>query len=165
MSVRSTKINQDVSSTLSIKMFPQNSRTIIIQDCMGKRLIYQSESNWAKLVLVHLLPGGDTIFMGNISQKDIFRNKLLPKSAFWKDVLLAWVKLNYMENTTMDKIDQQPIWYNSKIQIQDKVIFYKTWVDDAGMHCIKRLTDDRGIMLTYDQFCAKYQVNINIMQF
>ncbi len=74
-----------------------------------KRLVYKSEYNWAKLALVHLPPGGDTIFKVNISQKDIFISKLLPKSAFWKDVLLAWVKLNYMENTPMDKIDQQPI--------------------------------------------------------
>ncbi len=44
-------------------------------------------------------------FKGNISQKDILRSKLLPKSAFWKDVLLAWGKLNYMENTPMDKMD------------------------------------------------------------
>ncbi len=57
----------------------------------------------------------------------------------------------------MDKIDQQPIWYNSKIQIQDKV--------DAGIQCIKELKDDRGIMLTYDQFCAKYQVNIKFVLF
>ncbi len=64
----------------------------------------------------------------------------------------------------MDKIDQQPIWYNSKIQIQHKVIFYKTWVD-AGIQYIKDLKDDRGIMLRYDQFCATYQGNINFMQF
>ncbi len=49
----------------------------------------------------------------------------------------------------MDNIDQQPIWYNSRIQIQDKVIFYKTWMD-AGIEYIKDLKDDRGIMLTYD---------------
>ncbi len=91
-----------------------------------KRLVCQSESSWTKLALVHLTPGGDTIFKGNISQKDICRSKLLPKSAFWKDVLLALINLNYIENTSVDKIDQQPIWYNSKIQIQDKVIFYKT---------------------------------------
>ncbi len=90
-----------------------------------KRLESQSEYNCAKLALVHLPPGGGTIFKGNISQKDIFRSKLLPKSTFWKDVLLAWVKLNYMENTSMDKIDEQPIWYNSKIQIQDKAYFTK----------------------------------------
>ncbi len=64
----------------------------------------------------------------------------------------------------MDKIEQQPIWYNSKIQIQDKVIFYKTWVD-AGIQYIKDLKDDRGIVLRYDQFCATYQVNINFMHF
>ncbi len=70
-----------------------------------QRLVCQSESNWAKLAIVHLPPGGDTIFMANISQNDICRSKLLPKSVFWKDVLLAWVKLNYIENTPADKID------------------------------------------------------------
>ncbi len=44
------------------------------------------------------------------------------------------------------------------------MIFDKTWVD-AGIQCIKDLKDDRGIMLTYDQFCAKYQVDINFMLF
>ncbi len=46
-----------------------------------KRLLCQSESNWATLALVHLPPGGDTIFKGNITN-DIFRSKLLPKGAF-----------------------------------------------------------------------------------
>ncbi len=44
------------------------------------------------------------------------------------------------------------------------MIFYKTCAD-AGIQCTKDLKDDRGIMLTYDQFCAKYQVNIIFMQF
>ncbi len=57
---------------------------------MGKK------ANWAKLALVHLPPGGDIIFKGNISQKDICRSKLLRNSAFWKDVLLAWVKLTFL---------------------------------------------------------------------
>ncbi len=114
-----------------------------------KKLVCQPKSNWVTLAFSHLPPGGDTISIGNMPQKDIFKSKLLQKCVFWKAVLLVQVKLNYMENTPMDKIDKQPIWYNSKIQIQDNVIFYKTCVD-AGIQYRKDLKDDRGTMLTYD---------------
>ncbi len=43
-----------------------NMPNIQYQDTWVKRLVCQSKSNWAKLALVHLPPGGDTIFKGNI---------------------------------------------------------------------------------------------------
>ena len=44
----------------------------------------------------------------------------ITKAPFWQDVLKAWGKLNY--KTIVDNLDQEILWYNSHIRINEQLI-------------------------------------------
>ena len=63
-------------------------------------------------------------------QQDIWRANICPEdvmnlritSTFWKDVLYSWSCYNYF---TEKRIDNQIIWYNSQIRIDNKTVFWR----------------------------------------
>ena len=69
---------------------------------------------------------------------------------FWKEVL------QYMAEFQISKFSKS-LWLNSEIKIDGKEVFYKTWYS-KGIHNIQDLLDDMGNMLSYDQFCEKYEL-------
>ncbi len=68
-------------------------------------------------------------------------------------------KQNLVEDT-----DKQQVWYNSMIKIQDSVIFFEHWYA-AGVQFIGDLKSDISTILIHQQFNAKYQMNVNCVQF
>ncbi len=128
------------------------------------RIIQNSESSWATLAFKQLPPGDTAIFYGNISCKDILKQKLTRKDTFWGEVLLAWAELNYCENVQVSRADNQSIWYNSHIKVQNKVVFYKSWYN-AGIKIISDLKDENGNLLSLEQFGDKFRVHVNFIQY
>ena len=59
------------------------------------------------------------IFDCNLHPKDV--DTLEINNSFWSDMLKAWCTLNYTEEAEIDHI----LWYNSKIRIQNRVVFWK----------------------------------------
>ncbi len=53
-----------------------------------KRLWQDMNSSWACLAVKQLPPGGTAIFSGNMTCKDIEKNKLAKKGTFWGEVLI-----------------------------------------------------------------------------
>ena len=84
--------------------------------------ILKTEQEYAKIVYHQLRCEelGEDIWRCNLYKKDIVKMK--SKSDFWKDVLVAWNKYNICEGR---KVENQLIWYNSEIRIQDKPFFWR----------------------------------------
>ena len=68
----------------------------------------------------------DDIWRCNLCEDDVKIFKSHGYNEFWIDVLECWCKYNYYINT---RIENQIIWYNSKIRIKGKPIF---WADVYG---------------------------------
>ena len=76
---------------------------------------------------------------------------------FWKEVLQYMTEFHGVIPYENKEILKKPLWLNSEIKIDGKEVFYKTWYN-KGIHNIQDLLDDMGNMLSYDQFCEKYEL-------
>ena len=56
------------------------------------------------------------------------------------------------------------IWYNKEIKIDKKCIFYRQWYE-RGVRYIHDLTDEYGKILTYENFCQKFNFNLSVLNF
>ena len=56
----------------------------------------------------------------SINPKDVGRMRI--KSQFWEDTLTSWSEYNYYRNV---RIENQIIWYNSKIKINQKLVMWR----------------------------------------
>ena len=56
----------------------------------------------------------------------------ITKAPFWQDVLKAWGKLNY--KTIVDNLDQEILWYNSHIRINEQLISWKKTIENGLLY-------------------------------
>ena len=57
-----------------------------------------------------------------------------------------------------------PIWFNNKIMIDNKSIFYKDWFE-KGVRSINDLINEDGTYLTLDQFQGKKHIVVNVFNY
>ena len=62
----------------------------------------------------------EDIWRCSIKKEDVQKMKIT--SDFWKQVLAAWSEYNYYLN---QRVENQIIWYNSSIRIQNKIFFWR----------------------------------------
>ena len=78
-----------------------------------------------------------------------------PKNTFWKDVLLSWEKVIEKElKFNWHFFLVSPIWFNNKIMIDNKSIFYKDWFE-KGVQSINDLINEDGIYLNFGSVSRK----------
>ena len=99
--------------------------------------------------------GGEVIFRGNISYKDI--SKMGITSEFLINVLQAWSKINYKE--TLENIGKEMVWNNSRIKDNNQeMFFYKSWYD-RGIQYIEHLYNYRDrTFYDFQSFKNLYEV-------
>lgn len=76
-------------------------------------------------------------------------------NTFWKEVLNNFAELQNKLYCTNKMISQIPIWYNSKIKVQNSTIFYKNW-SDRGINFINDIIGEDGLFMSYTELCTKY---------
>ena len=64
---------------------------------------------------------GSNIWRCNLNKSDI---KSVFQPSFWRDVLLAWSKINYNYPSTQEEICKQIIWYNSFLRVKNKPFYF-----------------------------------------
>ena len=84
--------------------------------------ILKQEKDYAILAYKSMKCQGlkDNIWRCNLHPQDVA--KLQIKNPFWEDVLRSWCEYNYYNNF---RIENQVIWYNSRIRIQNKQFYWK----------------------------------------
>ena len=124
-----------------------------------KKLINQN-SQWFKLLQANhsniekLLIFGDqwcTQFLRTVTNR------------FWQNVIEDWIYFNKKQMITevADGL-QNCIWYNSKIS--SKPLYFPDWYSH-GIYFINDLIGPDGNVLTYNQLKAKYNFNLNILNY
>ena len=92
----------------------------------------------------------EKIWHCNISSSDV---KLHFDTAnnLWAQVLLAWSKINYNETPMNYKeIREQIVWWNSKICIHNKPLFWSKWAA-KGIIYVKDLVNEEGECISHNQ--------------
>ncbi len=83
---------------------------------------------------------------------------------FYKQVMLYWLELYDTKVNNAVDVYNQFIWNNSNVRIGNKPIFYKKWID-KGILTIADVTNCNGHILLKDEFCNKYNINVNFLDY
>ena len=79
----------------------------------------------------------ENIWRCNLHKADIDKFKAINK--FWRDVLVSWSEINVYFQF---RIENQIIWYNSKIRVNNKPFFWKD-IFDSGLVYVYQLFDHK----------------------
>ena len=91
----------------------------------------------------------------NLSAKDV---NILVLECFWRYVAKAFAEVNYHNPTNCTEIQEQVIWYNTHIRVDNKPFILKKWFQ-AGVIKIENLLDDEHQnFLSVEQICEKYEL-------
>ena len=101
----------------------------------------------------------ETIWKVNLQLRDIDN---LFDDSFWKDVLKAWSKINYVEDVPDENIPQQILWYNSHIKIEGKTVLYPKAFQE-GLSYVSQLLDSQGGFLPPE--ITRTMFSLYIMQY
>ena len=106
-------------------------------------------------------PIGTLLWSTNISPQDV--DIPWPQHNFWKDALLSLAELHYIKAKDVQKIEEEIIWLNSNIRINNKPIkpnsLYK-----LGIVTVSDLMDDTGQFLSYEQVRSKKQKDFSFTE-
>lgn len=69
-----------------------------------------------------LPPIGQDFWLCNTKTSDIAN---IISQGFWRDVAEAWSKVNWYDPTNPTQIAAQPLWFNSRIKIQNKLVYFE----------------------------------------
>ena len=84
---------------------------------------------------------------------------------FWKNVFSAWKRVLEKEHKySWDHVLKTPLWYNKNIKIDYRPVFYKDWYQ-KGIHIIADLLNENGEMLSFEDVCRKYNLDVEMMKF
>ena len=77
----------------------------------------------------------------------------LPK--FYKDILQSWYDLRDYTNSDTIDIPAEPLWYNTRITVDKKEFFKKSWHKN-GISFVYNLIDKKGKFLSHSKISTKY---------
>lgn len=99
--------------------------------------------------------------------------QLLPfhllKDQFLIDVVRAWLEFQYHnkagKDESLNSILSETIWYNSKIKINSRCVFYRSWITE-GVVTLKDICSDANRLLSFEEFKLKYaNIKCTFIQF
>ena len=148
-----------------IKLLDIESHLNAIKTSWVKRFSYLIEMpSWHSLLKSCSSYDMIPFLKGNVSPKD-FKKLIQVKSKIIFDILLAWSRLNFKEPQDTQSIVSQPLWFNSFIKIDKKLVHYKLF-ENAGVCTVQDLLDNTGSFLSYMAFKRQYNLmNVNMIQY
>lgn len=123
----------------------------------------ENSAKWKIFFDIPLLKCGLKDIIWDINSKD-FPFQILNNS-FLADVIRAWLDFKYVSSTSGDiKPTLEVLWYNCKIKIKNKCLFYRDFVDH-GILRFGDLLSENGSILSYPEIKAKYHVNCTFIKY
>jgi exonuclease III len=84
---------------------------------------------------------------------------------FWKDAFSAYRQFyDKISPTTCGEILMEPLFYNNKFTIDNKIFHFKHWTD-KGIFLVKDLVDETGNFLPYTQFNQKHGIKTHFLEY
>ena len=119
----------------------------------------KNKASWKILFSNELLKIGDEwIWFCNPKTHIDFRYEKIDNE-FLCEVLKSWFALKKTQKENLDEV----LWYNSKIKINRKTIYYKSWSSE-GINFVSDLIIDKHWM-TYEEFRHKFNINCNFLKY
>ena len=112
--------------------------------------LFQSKSNTCNVFLT-----------SNIQKSEI--KKLGIKSKFWNETLEIWAQIHSKFDEELSCMSLHPqifLWFNNKIKVNNKVVFYKEW-HLKGINYVKHLIKEDGTYFTFNEFKEYYHIQTN----
>ena len=102
--------------------------------------------------------GRENVFTGNLNIKDT-TTLIKVSDAFLAELLKLWAEVNFEQKiTTLEQLQEQSLWYNSLIRIENKPIFFKDWCS-KGITKVKHLqSPESNNYLSLIEFQQKYDL-------
>lgn len=86
------------------------------------------------------------------------------KNHFWKDVLIALLKLKNNIKETQESVLKSPLFYSHNITIAGAKIFYKDWYS-KGIRFINDMIKENGDFYSQQEIIKKTKIKINILHY
>ena len=84
---------------------------------------------------------------------------------FWNDVFQACKQFDRkIQADSSDELAAEPIFCNDKIQVGNRSIRYKNWIDN-GVFSIRNVLKENGAFMTFNQFKEKYGINTDYITY
>jgi exonuclease III len=131
-----------------------------------KRLI-KYEGNWREYI-TGMLPNNDVSYFMDcpINYADLLQKP--KKDSIWSEILLKWCitnqEFNKSREENMDTVLNENIWWNSKVKIDNKVIYYKNWAKE-NINKVHQLFNRNGTFLTHKEFEEKFKIKTPFTKF
>ena len=103
----------------------------------------------------------EKLWQCNINSKDI--DGMVTES-FYKDVWMAWSKINHKAPKGCKEILEQIIWLNSFIRINNKPVLYKKCIE-IGIFYIRDIMTEEKKLMSFDEFSQRYGNVLNYLQY
>ena len=85
--------------------------------------------------------GRHLIFRGNLNVSDT-KKEVRATDPFLKEILEYWAEINFVDQVSSDiAFQEQFLWFNSLIRIDNKPIFFKEWFE-IGISKVKHLNQE-----------------------
>ena len=124
-----------------------------------KYLDTTSHGKWKFLFELELeIYGRDLIFRSNLNVSDTMK-EVRATDPFLKEILEYCAEINFVDQVSSDiTFQEQFLWFNSLIRIDNKPIFLKEWFE-MGIFKVKHLQSGNDNFLTIKDFVSKHDFN------
>ena len=93
-------------------------------------------------------PLGQDIWRANLKKGDV---RKVFQDSFWRQVLEAWSELNFKEPQNRNQVENQFLWFNSNLRINNSPFFWLHWYS-AGIRTLRDLLGIRGDLFPLKTF-------------
>lgn len=153
---RNTMINPIREGGLNVTHL--NSFILGLKCTWVKRYGERSDAHWVKFFDYHLkMYGGIFLFNCNFKQSDVNTG-----NDFINDICHAWAVCNFKIPSC--DFDQQILWNNSNIKVNNKIVLYKQWYDN-GVTYVKDILDGDNNFLSFAQFQNQFNIRCSFLMF
>jgi len=107
--------------------------------------------------------GGSAVFRGNLKQDDLPKYGL--SYLFIMEILQIWSEVSFNPCvTSIDHYLSSSLWHNSRIKIDNRPVFYKSWYA-KGVEHVAHLMKDSTTFLSYHEFEKRFGIKSNFLTF
>ena len=130
------------------------------------RKLYTTTSKWQKILYTKI----NENVLANCGTGYISKCKKETTNIFWKEVFQVWEKVvdtaDCRQDHDVSTVAEIPIWYNKRLTIDNKTIFFKQWFTKGIVHIDDLLKDCvNKCLYNLEEFQQRYNINTNFLQY
>ena len=109
--------------------------------------------------------GRENVFTGNLNIKDTIAS-IKVSDPLLEELLKLWAEVNFEQKiTTLEQLQEQSLWHNSLIRIENKPIFFKDWCSKGITKAKHFQIPENNNYLSLTEFQQKYDLNVPPLSF